>query len=126
MEALAPGEANPSTLFGAWLGLRRRRFHAAAVCATGGVGPALAFFAGIPRRAGIASGVATLMLTDHVDREGTENRAALWLRLGSALGVPPAPPRSPHDPRLAARTPAEQRLPPSGCHDAQLAAASGP
>jgi ADP-heptose:LPS heptosyltransferase len=126
MEALAPGGANPSTLFRAWLGLRRRRFHAAAVCATGGVGPALAFFAGIPRRAGVASGVATLTLTDHIDREGTENRAALWLRVGAALGVPFASPRSAYDPGLAARTVAEQRMLASGFEDGRLMVAVVP
>ncbi|HXA28957.1 MAG TPA: glycosyltransferase family 9 protein [Candidatus Angelobacter sp.] len=126
LEALAPDGVNPGSLLRGWLALRRRRFHAAAVCAIGGAAPTLAFFTGIPRRAGVASGVATLMLTDHVDREGTENRAALWLRLGAALGVPAASTRAEYDPGHGARIAAEQRMLASGFEDGRLMIAVAP
>jgi heptosyltransferase-2 len=122
MKALEPGGASLDSLWRGWLALRRRRFHAAAVCADGGVAAALVFFAGIPRRAGVASGVATLLLTDHVDREGTENRAALWLRLASVLGVGGAVQRPAFNPGLAARRVAEERLLASGFEDVRATA----
>jgi heptosyltransferase-2 len=126
MKALEPGGASLDSLWRGWLALRRRRFHAAAVCADGGVAAALVFFAGIPRRAGVASGVATLLLTDHVDREGTENRAALWLRLASVLGVGGAVQRPAFNPGLAARRVAEERLLASGFEDGRLLVAVAP
>ncbi len=87
LPALAPHGATPGNVLRAWGALRRRRFHAAAVCSEHPLGALLAYFAGIPRRAGLATGPASLLLTDRVEREGDENRATTWLRLASALGV---------------------------------------
>src|SRR5437899_1116513 len=59
LRCLEPGGANPDSLLRGWLALRRRRFHAVAVCSSGSpLGAFLAFFAGIPRRAGVASGIS--------------------------------------------------------------------
>lgn len=126
VEALAPGGANPDTLLRGWLALRRRRFHAAAVCATGRSAAALAFFAGIPRRAGVASGAATLSFTDHVEPEGAENRAALWLRLATCLGASDTGAGPAFSPGLAARRVAEERLLASGFEDGRLMVAVAP
>jgi heptosyltransferase II len=126
MQALVPGGANPDSLLRGWLALRRRRFHAAAVCASGAVAPALAFFAGVPRRAGVASGAATLMLTDHVEHEGAENRAAMWLRLAACLGVSGAGERPAFNPGMAARRVAEDRMLASGFEDGRLMVAVAP
>jgi len=126
VRALEPRGANPDTLLRGWLALRRRRFHAAAVCASGAAAPLLAFFAGIPRRAGVASGPATLLLTDHVEHEGAENRAAMWLRLAACLGVSGPGERPAFNPGLAARRVAEERMLASGFEDGRLMVAVAP
>jgi ADP-heptose:LPS heptosyltransferase len=124
--ALAPGGASPDSLLRDWLALRRRRFHAAAVCASTPTAAALAFFAGIPRRAGVASGVATLLLTDHLEHDGTENRAALWLRLAACLGVAQPVQRPSFDPGVDGRRVAEERMLASGFEDGRLMVAVAP
>jgi len=86
----------------------------------------LAYFAGIPRRAGVASGLATLLLTDRVEREGHENRAATWLRLAPLIGVTEKLNSPAFDPGLAARMVAEQRLLASGFEDGRLLVAVAP
>jgi ADP-heptose:LPS heptosyltransferase len=126
LPALEHGGANPESLLRGWLALRRRRFDAVVVCSDGLVAPLLAYFAGIPRRAGVASGLATLLLTDHVEREGSENRAATWLRLAPLLGVSERLNRPAFDPGLAARMVAEQRLLASGFEDGRLMVAVAP
>ncbi len=125
LRALEPGGANPDSLLRGWLALRRRRFHAAVVCSTGLAAPALAYFAGVPRRAGVASGMATLLLTDHVEREGTENRGAMWMRLAACLGAP-ASARPAFNPGLAARRLAEERMLASGFENGRLMVAVAP
>ncbi len=126
LRALEPGGANPDSLLRGWLALRRRRFHAAVVCATGLAAPALAYFAGVPRRAGVASGMATLLLTDHVEHEGTENRGAMWMRLAACLGARDAGARPAFNPGLAARRLAEERMLASGFEDGRLMVAVAP
>jgi len=126
LAALAPRGATPDSLLRGWLALRRRRFHAAAVCASGSAAPALAFFAGIPRRAGVASGVATLLLTDHVEREHRVNRAALWLRLAHVLGVAEPAAQPGFVPSPAARRVAEERMLATGFEDGRLMVAVAP
>jgi ADP-heptose:LPS heptosyltransferase len=124
--ALAPGGASPESLLRAWTALRRRRFHAAAICSTGMVAPLLAYFAGVPRRAGVASGMATLLLTDHVERQDAENRAATWLRLAPALGVEHQVHQPSFDPGAEARRVAEERMLASGFEDGRLMIAVAP
>jgi ADP-heptose:LPS heptosyltransferase len=126
MRALEPGEANLGALLRGWLELRRRRFHAAAVCSNGMAGPLLAYFAGIPRRAGVATGAAALLLTDHVERQDSENRAATWLRLAPLLGVTERLSRPAFDPGLPARTVAEGRMLAAGFEDGRLMVAVAP
>jgi ADP-heptose:LPS heptosyltransferase len=127
LACLAPGAANPDSLARGWLALRRRRFHVVAVCSSGSpVGAFLAFFSGIPRRAGVASGVSTLLLTDHVEPDGTENRAALWLRLAACLGVAEAVHRPGFEPGVQARLAAESRMLASGFEDGRLMVAVAP
>jgi ADP-heptose:LPS heptosyltransferase len=126
LPALAPGGATPGNVLRAWTALRKRRFHAAAVCAEHPVGALLAYFTGIPRRAGLADGVVSLLLTDRVEREGDENRAATWLRLASALGVEQKLHQPSYNPGVPARLAAEQRMLASGFEDGRLMVALAP
>jgi ADP-heptose:LPS heptosyltransferase len=126
MRALEPRGASPDAVVRAWVALRRRRFHAAAVCAGSPVAPLLAYFAGIPRRAGVASGPSALLLTDPVDSHGEENRAATWLRLAPALGVERQLHQPAFTPGAAARAVAEQRMLAGGFEDGRLMIAVAP
>jgi len=88
LRALGPGTPRLGELARAFRALRRRRFHAAAVCCSRPRAAALVYFAGIPVRAGIADGASAIFYTDRIEREGgEENRAAVWLRLAPAFGV---------------------------------------
>jgi ADP-heptose:LPS heptosyltransferase len=124
--ALEPGGASPGPVLRSLLALRRRRFHAAAVCSTRGLPAALAYFSGIPRRAGLASGAHALLLTDRIESETGENRAATWLRLAPALGVEAQVHQPSFNPGRSARGVAEERLLASGFEDGRLLVAVAP
>jgi ADP-heptose:LPS heptosyltransferase len=109
------GERAGAFLRGA-LALRRRRFHAAAVCA-GPVGALLVYVAGIPLRVGLAEGMSRLLLTGAVTRLPGENRTAAWVRLAQELGVDARLHQPTFDPGPAARRVAEERLVGGGLED---------
>jgi len=121
----ADGRGLAATLHGV-LELRRRRVHAAAVCADGVAAAALVYLAGIPRRAGLAHGAARLLLSDPVAPEPGENRAAAWLRLAAALGVPAQLHQGSFEPGPQARRTAEERLVGSGLENGRLLVAVAP
>jgi len=126
LPALGAGGHGAADLLRGWLALRRRRFHAAAVCTTGPVAPALVYLAGVPRRAGLAGGAGRLLLTDRVERRPGENRAAAWMRLAPALGVPHQLHEGGLDPGPEARRAAEQRMVGEGFEDGRLMVAVAP
>jgi ADP-heptose:LPS heptosyltransferase len=114
LEALAPGAVGLAAAVRTVLALRRRRLHAAAVCSDTARAAALAYFAGVPRRAGLASGPRRAFFSDPVTPEPGENRAAAWLRLATALGIPVQLHQPAYDPGPEARRVAEERLVGSG------------
>jgi heptosyltransferase II len=119
LDALATGGRSLGAAAHAVLALRRRRFHAAAVCADGLLAAALTYLAGVPRRAGLGRGAARLLLSDPMAAEPGENRAAAWLRLAAALGLPAQLQQGAFDPGAAARRAAEERLVGSGLEDGE-------
>ncbi len=125
--ALGPASPRIGEVARAWRALRRRRFHAAAICSTRPVGAALVYFSGIPVRVGLATGPSALFLTDRVEREGDEeNRAAAWLRLAPALGVHHQLHRAAFEPGAAARQAAMEHLVGAGFEDGRLMVALAP
>ena len=126
LRALSADPGGPGDVARAALALRRRRFHAAAVCATAPLAALLVYFAGVPRRAGLASGAARLLFTDPVEQRPLENRAAAWLRLGPALGIPHQLHQGGFDPGGQARRVAEERLLGAGLDESRLLVAVAP
>jgi ADP-heptose:LPS heptosyltransferase len=127
LRALGPATPRAGELARAYRALRRRRFHAAAVCCTRPRAAALVYFTGIPIRAGLASGPSALFFTDRVEREGAEeNRAAAWLRLAPALGVPHQLHQAVYEPGSAARQVAMEHLVGAGFEDGRLMVALAP
>jgi ADP-heptose:LPS heptosyltransferase len=126
LRALEPGSPRLGDLARAYRALRRRRFNAAAVCCTRARAAALVYFAGVPIRAGLASGASTVFFTDRVEQRGEENRAAAWLRLAPALGVPHQLRQAAYDPGPAARQVAVQRMIGAGFEDGRMMIALAP
>jgi ADP-heptose:LPS heptosyltransferase len=126
LQALSAEGYGVADLVRAWAALRRRRLNAAVLCATRPTATALAFFTGVPRRAGLAAGLTRLLLTDPVERRPAENRAAAWMRLAPALGLPYELHDGGLDPGAAARQAAEQRMVGGGFEDGRLMVAVAP
>ena len=125
--ALGAAAPRVSDLWRAWLALRRRRFSAAAVCCTRPVAAALVYFAGVPIRAGLASGASAVFFTDRVERiDGEENRAVAWLRLAPALGVHHQLHQAAFEPGEAARRAAVERMIGAGFEDGRPMIALAP
>ena len=126
LRALTPPTPGLAELGRAWRALRRRRFHAAAVCCARPLAAALVYFAGIQVRVGLAMGGRAVFFTDRIEREGDENRAAAWLRLAPALGVAHQLHQAAFDPGAAARQAAMERLVGAGFEDGRLLIAVAP
>jgi ADP-heptose:LPS heptosyltransferase len=118
--------APPGSVLAAVLRLRRRRIHAAMVCATTVPATLLAYIAAVPRRVGASTAPLAGLLTDRVPSPPIENRARSWLRLAEHLvGEPIRPPRQVVDCGPEARRIAEDRLVGSGVDDGRPLVALG-
>ncbi len=126
LRALDPS-ASPLAWIAAWATVRRGRFEAAVVCGQSAPARLLAYFSGIPLRAGPGGGPTARLLSDPVPDDRRDNRAAVWLECAHRLSAA-APPR--HAPRLDPGTAAGERalveLHRSGVADGRLLVALVP
>jgi heptosyltransferase-3 len=84
LRALDPS-ATPFCWPAAWARVRRGRFEAAVVCGHSAAARFLAYFGGVPLRAGPGGGLSAFLLSDRVRDDPRSNRAATWLACAQRL-----------------------------------------
>lgn len=125
LPALDPA-ASPLAWMAAWATVRRGRFEAAVICGESPAARLLAYFAGIPLRAGPGGGLSARLLSDRVRDDRHSNRAAVWLDCAARLSGA-APRHAPRlDPGEAARERALMELHRTGVADGRLLVALVP